>query len=127
MFRKYRVVDFDELSDDAFVHLSRFGESVCDDVVNDYLVTSGLETDIANMVRDLIQSHEYYSETEKFVDGDVEFTVRASRDEFGSIETEEDGTTTIRVSVVFGVYYDNIYDGFEDHARYDFRVLIKEV
>ena len=127
MVRRYRVVNFSELVDDVYGYLSEFKEIVDNDVVADYLMDNELETDIANMVRNVIQSHDYYSETDRFDDGDIEFTVQASRDEFDSIETEEDGTMTIGVRLEFGLYYDDIYDGFEDHARWDFDVEIKGV
>ena len=127
MFRKYRVVDFSELSDEIYGYLSEFKEIVDNDDVANYLVDNELETDIASMVRNVIQSHDYYLETEKFDDGDIEFTVQVSRDDFDAIMAEEDGTITIGVRLEFGLYYDNILDGFEDHARYDFEVEIKEV
>lgn len=127
MFRKYRVVDFSELSDEIYGYLSEFKEIVDNDDVANYLVDNELETDIASMVRNVIQSHDYYLETEKFDDGDIEFTVQVSRDDFDAIMAEEDGTITIGVRLEFGLYYDNVLDGFEDHARYDFEVEIKEV
>lgn len=127
MMRKYRVFDFNELVDDVFSFLSEFKDLVDNDIVADYLVDNDLETTIADMARDLIHSHDCYSEAAKFVDGDIEFTIKASRNEFDSVETEEDGTMTIGVSLEFGLYYDDIYDGFEDHARYDFEVEIEEV
>lgn len=126
MVRKYRVVDFSKLTDDICGYLSEFKEIVDNDVVANYLIDDELETDIATIVGNVIQSHDCYSETDKFDDDDIEFTVRVSRDEFDSIETEEDGTITIGVSLEFGLYYDDIYDGFEDHARWDFEVEIKE-
>lgn len=127
MVRRYRVVNFSELVDDVYGYLSEFKEVVDNDVVADHLTDNELETDIASMVRNAIQSHDYYLETEKFNDGDVEFTVKVSRDEFDAIMKEEDGTITIGVRLEFGLYYDNVYDGFEDHSQYDFEVEIKEV
>lgn len=127
MFRKFRVVDFHELRCDVFGYISEFRDTVNYDVIDEYFSDNEVETKIATVIRDLIQSHEYYSETEKFEDGGVEFTVKASRDEFDFIVTEEDGTMTIRVGLEFGIYCDDVYDGFEDHARYDFKVLIKGV
>ena len=127
MVRKYRIFDYSKLVDDVYGHLSGFKEIVDNDDVANYLVDNELETDIASMVRNAIQSHDYYLETEKFNDGDVEFTVKVSRDEFDAITKEEDGTITIGVRLEFGLYYDNVYDGFEDHAQYDFEVEIKEV
>lgn len=127
MVRNYRLVDFLELTDEIYGYLSEFKEIVDNDDVANYLVDNELETDIASMVRNVIQSHDCYSETDKFDDGDVEFTVQASRDDFDAIMTEEDGTITIGVRLEFGLYYNNVHDGFEDHARYDFEVEIKEV
>lgn len=127
MVRKYRVVDYSELVDDVYGYLSEFKEIVDDDVVADYLTDNELETDITDMVRNVIQSHDYYSETEKFNDGDIELTVKVSRDDFDAIMRDEDGTMTISVRLEFGLYYDNVHNGFEDHARYDFDVEIKGV
>ena len=127
MVRKYRVVDFSELTDDICGYLSEFKEIVVNDVFADYLMDNELETDIANMVRNVIQSHDYYSETEKFNDGDIKLTVKISRDDFDAIVRDEDGTMTIGVRLEFGLYYDNVHNGFEDHARYDFDVEIKGV
>ena len=126
MVRRYRVVNFSELIDDVYGYLSEFKEILDNDVVANYLMDNELETDIADMVRNVIQSHDY-SETDRFDDGDIKFTVQALRDEFDAIMMEEDGTITIGVRLEFGLYYDNVHDGFEDHARYDFEVEIKEV
>ena len=127
MVRKYRIFDYSELVDDICGYLSEFKEIVDNDVFADYLMDSELETDIANMVRNVIQSHDYYSETDKFNDDDVELTVKVSRDDFDAIVRDEDGTMTISVRLEFGLYYDNVHNGFEDHARYDFEIEIKEV
>ena len=127
MVRKYRIFDYSGLVDEIYGYLSEFKEIVDNEYVANYLVDNELETDIASMVRNVIQSHDYYLETEKFNDDNVEFTVKALRDEFDAIMTEEYGTITIGVRLEFGLYYDNVHDGFEDHARYDFDVEIKEV
>ena len=127
MVRKYRIFDYSGLVDDVCGYLSEFKEIVDNDVFADYLMDNELETDIANMVRNVIQSHDYYSETEKFNDGDIELTVKVSRDDFDAIMRDEDGTMTISVRLEFGLYYDDVYEGFEDHAQYDFEVEIKEV
>lgn len=127
MFRKFRVVNFHELRYDVFGYISEFRDTANYDVIDEYFADNEVETDIANMIRDLIQSHECYSDTEKFIDGNIEFTVKASRDEFDSIVTEEDGTMTIGVGLEFDIYCDDVYDGFEDHARYDFKIEIKGV
>ena len=127
MVRKYRIFDYSELVDDVYGHLSGFKEIVDSGVVAHYLMDNELETNISDMVRDVIQSHDYYSETEKFNDDDIEFTVKVSRDDFDTIMRDEDGTMTISVRLEFGLYYDNVHNGFEDHARYDFDVEIKGV
>lgn len=127
MVRRCRVVNFSELVDDVYGYLSEFKEIVDNDVVADYLTDNELETDIADMVRNAIQSHDYYSEVEKFNEGDIEFTVKVLRDEFDSIMQGEDGIMTIDIRLEFGLYYDDVYEGFEDHAQYDFEVEIKEV
>lgn len=127
MARRYRVVNFSELVDDVYGYLSEFKEIVDNDVVADYLTDNELETDIADMVRNVIQSHDYYSEVEKFNEGDIEFTVKVLRDEFDSIMRGEDGIMTIGIRLEFGLYYNDVYEGFEDHAQYDFEVEIKEV
>ena len=127
MVRKYRIFDYSELVDDVYGHLSGFKEIVDGGVVAHYLMDNELETNISDMVRDVIQSHDRYYNTEKFDDGDIEFTVKVSRDDFDAIMRDEDGTMTIRVRLEFGLYYDNVHNGFEDHARYDFDVEIKGV
>ena len=93
MFRKYRVVDFNELVDEVSEKLTEFGESLGEYRLGkqaaSYLVNNNIETDVALMVRDLIQSHEYYSETGNFEDGDIELVVRVARDDFDAIEFNE--------------------------------------
>lgn len=127
MVRKYRIFDYSGLVDDVYGHLSEFKEIVDNDVVANYLMDNELETDIADMVRNVIQSHDYYSEVEKFNEGDIEFTVKVLRDEFDLIMRGEDGTMIIGIRLEFGLYYDDVYEGFEDHAQCDFEVEIKEV
>lgn len=127
MVRKYRVVDFSDLEDKVFGYLSEFGESMDNEFASKYLVESDLEVDIASMIRDLIKGHEYYEETEKFDDGDIEFKVKASRDDFDAIMKDEDGTMSIGVRLDFDIFYDNIHDGFESDAQYNFEVEIKGV
>lgn len=101
MFRKYRVVDFNELVDEVFEKLTEFGESMSEYRLGkhtaSYLVNNNIETDVALIVRDLIQSHECYSEHENFNEGDIELVVRVSRDDFDAIEFNEDETMTIGV------------------------------
>lgn len=131
MFRKYRVVDFNELVDEVFGKLTEFGESLGEYRLGkqaaSYLVNNNIETDVASMVRDLIQSHEYYSETGNFEDGDIELVVRVARDDFDAIEFNEDETMTIGVQLDFDLFHDHEWHDFTSDARYDIRVLIKGV
>ena len=131
MFRKYRVVDFNELVDEVSEKLTEFGESLGEYRLGkqtaSYLVNNNIETDVALMVRDLIQSHEYYSETGNFEDGDIELVVRVARDDFDAIEFNEDETMTIGVQLDFDLFHDHEWHDFTSDARYDIRVLIKGV
>lgn len=131
MFRKYRVVDFNELVDEVSEKLTEFGESLGEYRLGkqaaSYLVNNNIETDVALMVRDLIQSHEYYSETGNFEDGDIELVVRVARDDFDAIEFNEDETMTIGVQLDFDLFHDHEWYDFTSDARYDIRVLIKGV
>lgn len=131
MFRKYRVVDFNELVDEVSDKLTEFGESLGEYRLGkqaaSYLVNNNIETDVALMVRDLIQSHEYYSETGNFEDGDIELVVRVARDDFDAIEFNEDETMTIGVQLDFDLFHDHEWYDFTSDARYDIRVLIKGV
>ena len=131
MFRKYRVVDFNELVDEVSEKLTEFGESLGEYRLGkqaaSYLVNNNIETDVALMVRDLIQSHEYYSETGNIEDGDIELVVRVARDDFDAIEFNEDETMTIGVQLDFDLFHDHEWHDFTSDARYDIRVLIKGV
>lgn len=131
MFRKYRVVDFNELVDEVSEKLTEFGELLGEYRLGkqaaSYLVNNNIETDVALMVRDLIQSHEYYSETGNFEDGDIELVVRVARDDFDAIEFNEDETMTIGVQLDFDLFHDHEWHDFTSDARYDIRVLIKGV
>ena len=131
MFRKYRVVDFNELVDEVFGKLTEFGESLSEYRLGkqaaSYLVNNNIETDVALIVRDLIQSHEYYSEHENFNEGDIELVVRVSRDDFDAIEFNEDETMTIGVQLDFDLFHDHEWYDFTSDARYNFKVLIKGV
>lgn len=131
MIRKYRVVDFNELVDEVSEKLTEFGESLGEYRLGkqaaSYLVNNNIETDVALMVRDLIQSHEYYSETRNFEDGDIELVVRVARDDFDAIEFNEDETMTIGVQLDFDLFHDHEWHDFTSDARYDIRVLIKGV
>ena len=131
MYRKYRVVDFDELVDEVFEKLTKFGESLVEYRLGkqaaNYLVKNNIETDVALMIRDIIQGHEYYSETGNFEDGDIELVVRVSRDEFDTMEFNEDETMTIGVQLDFDLFHDHEWHDFTSDARYDIRVSIKGV
>ena len=131
MFRKYRVVDFNELVDEVFEKLTEFGESLCEYRLGkhtaSYLVNNNIETDVGLMIRDIIQGHEYYSETEKFDEGDIELVVKVSRDDFDAIEFNEDETMTIGVQLDFDLFHDHEWYDFTSDARYNFKVLIKGV
>ena len=111
MFRKYRVVDFNELVDEVFEKLTEFGESLGEYRLGkhtaSYLVNNNIETDVASIIRDIIQGHEYYSETEKFDEGDIELVVKVSRDDFDAIEFNEDETMTIGVQLDFDLFHDH--------------------
>lgn len=131
MFRKYRVVDFNELVDEVFEKLTEFGKSLGEYRLGkhtaSYLVDNNIETDVALIIRDIIQGHEYYSEIEKFDEGDIELVVKVSRDDFDAIEFNEDETMTIGVQLDFDLFYDHEWHDFTGDARYNFKVLIKGV
>lgn len=131
MFRKYRVVDFNELVDEVFEKLTEFGESLGEYRLGkhtaSYLVNNNIETDVASIIRDIIQGHEYYSETEKFDEGDIELVVKVSRDDFDAIEFNEDETMTIGVQLDFDLFHDHEWHDFTSDARYDFKVEVKGV
>lgn len=131
MFRKYRVVDFNELVDEVFEKLTEFGESLDEYRLGkhtvSYLVNNNIETDVASMIRDIIQGHEYYSETEKFDEGDIELVVKVSRDDYDAIEFNEDEIMTIGVQLDFDLFHDHEWHDFTSDARYNFKVLIKGV
>ena len=131
MFRKYRVVDFNELVDEVYEKLTEFGESLGEYRLGkqaaNYLVNNNIETDVALMIRDIIQIHEYYSETGNFEDGDIELVVRVSRDDFDAIDFNENGTMTIGVQLDFDLFYDHEWHDFTSDACYNIRVSIKGV
>lgn len=131
MFSKYRVVDFNELVDEVFEKLTEFGKSLGEYRLGkhtaSYLVNNNIETDVALIIRDIIQGHEYYSETEKFDEGDIELVVKVSRDDFDAIEFNEDETMTIGVQLDFDLFHDHEWYDFTSDARYNFKVLIKGV
>lgn len=131
MFRKYRVVDFNELVDEVFEKLTEFGESLGEYRLGkhtaSYLVNNNIETDVASIIRDIIQGHEYYSETEKFDEGDIELVVKVSRDDYDAIEFNEDETMTIGVQLDFDLFHDHEWHDFTSDARFNFKVPIKGV
>ena len=127
MDEKYDVLDFDDLVDEVYEYLSEFGGSTDEDYLVNYLLHSDLETEIATSIRDIISTIDYYKQVDEFDDGDgIELVVTISRDEFNLIETDEDGSMSIGVRLEFDLRDSNIED-VECDARYDFRVLIKEV
>lgn len=127
MDKKYDVLDFDDLVDEVYDYLSEFGGSTDEDYLVNYLLRSDLETEIATSIRDIISTIDYYKQVDKFDDGDgTELVVTTYRDEFNLIETDEDGLMPIGIRLEFDLRDTNIED-IECDARYDFRVLIKEV
>lgn len=127
MDKKYDVLDFDDLVDEVYEYLSEFGGSTNENYLVNYLLHSDLETEIATSIRDVISTIDYHKQVDKFDDGDgIELVVTISRDEFNLIETDEDGSMSIGIRLEFDLRDINIED-VECDARYDFRVLIKEV
>lgn len=127
MDKKYDVLDVNDLVDEIYGYLSEFGGSTNEDYLVSYLLHSDLETEIATSIRDVISTIDYYNQVDKFDDGDgIELVVTISRDEFNLIEADEDGSMSIGVRLEFDLRDTNIED-IECDARYDFRVLIKEV
>lgn len=127
MVRKYRVLDFSDLRDDVFGRLSEFAASTDEQYLEQFLIGSDLESEIADEIRALIQGHEHYQQVEHYDDGDsVELTVKVSRDDFSAIQTDEDGTMSIGVRIEFELV-DNDIEDIDCNAHYDFDVLIKGV
>lgn len=127
MDKKYDLLDFDDLVDEVYEYLSEFGGSTNEDYLVSYLLHSDLETEIATSIRDIISTIDYYKQVDKFDDGDgIELVVIVSRDEFNLIETGEYGSMSIGIRLEFDLRDTNIED-IECDARFDFRVLIKEV
>lgn len=127
MDEKYDLLDFDDLVDEVYEYLSEFGGSTNEDYLVSYLLHSDLETEIATSIRDIISTIDYYKQVDKFDDGDgIELVVIVSRDEFNLIETGEYGSMSIGIRLEFDLRDTNIED-IECDARFDFRVLIKEV
>ena len=127
MYRMYRVLDFGDLRDEVFGYLSEFAASTNEQYLEQFLIGSDLESEIADEIRALIQGHEHYQQIEHYDDGDsVELTVKVSRDDFSAIETDEDGTMRIGMRLGFRVVDESIED-VDCNARYEFNVLIKGV
>ena len=127
MYRMYRVLDFGDLRDEVFGYLSEFAASTNEQYLEQFLIGSDLESEIADEIRALIQGHEHYQQIEHYDDGDsVELTVKVSRDDFSAIETDEDGTMRIGIRLDFRVV-DKAIEDVDCNARYEFNVLIKGV
>lgn len=127
MFRKYRILDFGDLRDEVFGYLSEFAASTNEQYLEQFLIGSDLESEIADEIRALIQGHEHYQQVDHFDDGSsVELTVKASRDEFSAIQIDEDGMMSIGVRLEFQLVDEDIED-VDCNAYYKFNVLIKGV
>lgn len=127
MYRMYRIYDFSDLKDEVFGYLSEFAASVGEPYVERYLTETGIESGIAEAIRAVIQGHEYHEQIDYFDDCESVFlTVKTSRDDFSTIETDEDGTMSIGVQLDFRVVDEDIED-VDCDARYNFKVLIKGV
>lgn len=127
MYRMYRLVDFSDLRDEVFGYLSEFAASTNEQYLEQFLIGTDIESDVAEAIRAVIQGHEYYQQVDYFDDCDsIELTVKTSRDEFSAIQTDEDGTMHIGVRLELNLVDEAIED-VNCGARYDFNVLIKGV
>lgn len=127
MYRMYRLVDFSDLRDEVFGYLSEFAASTNEQYLEQFLIGTDIESDVAEAIRAVIQGHEHYQQVDYFDDCDsIELTVKTSRDEFSAIQTDEDGTMHIRVRLELNLVDEAIED-VNCGARYDFNVLIKGV
>lgn len=127
MYRMYRIYDFNDLKDEVFGYLSEFAASIGEPYVARYLTETDIESGITEAIRAVIQGHEYTEQIDYFDDCESVFlTVKTSRDDFSTIETDEDGTMSIGVRLDFRVVDEDIED-IDCSASYDFRVLIKGV
>ena len=127
MYRMYRIYDFSDLRDEVFGYLSEFAASTNEQYLEQFLIGSDLESEIADEIRALIQGHEHYQQIEHYDDGDsIELAVKVSRDDFSEIQIEEDGTMSIGVRIELELV-DNDIEDVDCNARYDFSVLIKGV
>ena len=127
MYRMYRILDFSDLKDEVFGYLSEFAASVGEPYVERYLIETDIESGITEAIRAVIQGHEHTEQIDYFDDCEsVLLTVKTSRDNFSTIDTDEDGTMSIGVQLDFRVVDEDIED-VDCDARYNFRVLIKGV
>ena len=127
MYRMYRILDFSDLRDEVFGYLSEFAASTNEQYLEQFLTENDWESEIADAIRAVIQGHEYHQQIDYFNDGDsVELIVKTTRDDFSTIETDDDGTMSIGVRLDFRVVDEDIED-IDCSASYDFRVLIKGV
>lgn len=127
MYRMYRVLDFSDLRDEVFGYLSEFAASIGEPYVERYLTETDIESGITEAIRAVIQGHEYHEQVDYFDDCESVFlTVKTSRDDFSTIETDEDGIMSIGVQLDFRVVDEDIED-VDCDARYNFKVLIKGV
>lgn len=127
MYRMYRIYDFSDLRDEVFGYLSEFAASTNEQYLEQFLIGSDLESEVADEIRALIQGHEHYQQIEHYDGGDsIELTVKVSRDDFSEIQIEEDGIMSIGVRIEFELV-DNDIEDVDCNARYDFSVLIKGV
>lgn len=127
MYRMYRIYDFSDLRDEVFGYLSELAASTNEQYLEQFLIGSDLESEIADEIRALIQGHEHYQQIEHYDDGDsIELAVKVSRDDFSEIQIEEDGTMSIGVRIEFELV-DNDIEDVDCNAHYDFNVLIKGV
>lgn len=127
MYRMYRIYDFSDLKDEVFGYLSEFAASIGEPYVERYLTETDIESGIMEAIRAVIQGHEYHEQVDYFDDCESVFlTVKTSRDDFSTIETDEDGIMSIGVQLDFRVVDEDIED-VDCDARYNFKVLIKGV
>lgn len=127
MYRMYRIYDFSDLKDEVFGYLSEFAASIGEPYVERYLTETDIESGITEAIRAVIQGHEYHEQVDYFDNCESVFlTVKTSRDDFSTIETDEDGTMSIGVQLNFRVVDEDIED-VDCDARYNFKVLIKGV
>lgn len=127
MYRMYRIYDFSDLKDGVFGYLSEFAASVGEAYVERYLTETDIESGITEAIRTVIQGHEHTEQIDYFDDCEsVLLIVKTTRNDFDTIETDEDGTMSIGVQLDFKVVDEDIED-VDCDARYNFKVLIKGV